>query len=262
MLVEIVNSAPLFFLIFARVTALIETAPLLSSDGIPQIAKVGLGFFAAFVVFPWVKKAGYPIPPMGLEYAMLVVGEALVGVLIGFFLDLVYSVFQLAGQYFALQMGFGASEVFDPLSQIEMPVMGQYLNLIAMFIFVSTGGFQKLFLVGVYRSFQAMKAADLVVHREGIMKLLLFSLSDLFAQALIISLPILGTLFLITVAMGLLAKAAPQMNLLMMGFPITIGVAFLVMLAILPMMVEAFSRIIDLSFERLLDMMSQMRRPA
>lgn len=251
MLADLVVNAQLFFLVFARVTALVETAPLLSSDSIPQIAKIGLAFFASFVVFPWVKTLGYPMPSFGLEYALLAVGEALVGVVVGFFLTMIYSGFQLAGQYYSLQMGFGASEVFDPLAQIEIPIMGQFLNLIAMLIFLIVGGFQKIFLVGVFRSFEAMRAVDLVLHREYLFRMVFSGMARLFEQSLVISFPILGTLFLVSVAMGLLAKAAPQMNLLMMGFPISIGVAFLVLFLTLPMLAEVFSAVIDYSFEEL-----------
>jgi len=259
MLSDLAANAQLFFLIFARVTALIETAPLVSSEAVPQIAKIGLSFFASFVVFPWVRTLGYPIPAYGAEYLLLVVGEALLGVAIGFFLTMIYSGFQLAGQYYSLQMGFGASEVFDPLAQIEIPIMGQFLNLIAMFIFLVVGGFQQIFLVGVYRSFQAMRAVDLVIHRNDLFKMLVMGMAKLFEQSLVISFPILGTLFIVSVAMGLLAKAAPQMNLLMLGFPISIGVAFLILFVTLPMLVEAFSGIIDDSFESLLRFMAAAR---
>ncbi len=263
MLTTLVADAQLFFLIFARVVALVETAPLLSSDATPQIAKIGLGFFAAFAVFPWVQAAGYPIPEFGLAYALLVAGEALVGIAMGFFLTMIYSGFQLAGQYYSLQMGFGASEVFDPLAQIEIPIMGQFLNLVAMLIFLIVGGFQKIFLAGVFRSFQAMKAVDLVIHRDSIVRMVLSGMARLFEQSLVISFPILGTLFLVSVAMGLLAKAAPQMNLLMLGFPLSIATAFLVLFLTLPLLAEVFSAVIDYSFEeifRLLSFIEEARR--
>jgi flagellar biosynthetic protein FliR len=253
----LIGNAQLFFLLFARIVALIETAPLLSSDSVPQIAKIGLGFLTAFAIFPWMNAAGYPIPVFGLQYALLVFGEALVGVIIGFFLTMIYSGFQLAGQYYSLQMGFGASEVFDPLAQIEIPIMGQFLNLIAMYIFLVVGGFQKIFFVGVFRSFQALRAVDLVIHRDYIFRMVFSGMARLFEQSLVISFPILGTLFLVSVSMGLLAKAAPQMNLLMLGFPISIGVAFLVLFVTLPVLAEVFTAVIDYSFEEVLRLLSR-----
>jgi flagellar biosynthetic protein FliR len=241
----------LFVLIAVRVLAMVEVAPLLSGQGVPQVAKVGLAGFAAALVFPSVKAAGYAIPDDGMAYGMLVVGEAMIGLVMGFFLSIVYSAFTTAGQFFSLQIGFGASETYDPLAEIELPLMGQFLNLIAMFIFVSTSGFQKLFLVGVQGSFKAMRAIDLVNRRDDLVKFLLNSTGALFQQALILSLPVLGTLFIVTVAMGLVSKAAPQMNLLTEGFSITLTVTFFIMLSALPFMMEAFSHLIEASFDDL-----------
>ena len=241
----------LFVLIAVRVLAMIEVAPLLSSQGVPQVAKVGLAGFAAALVFPSVKVAGYAIPADGLAYALLIVGEAMIGLVMGFFLSIVYAAFTTAGQFFSLQIGFGASETYDPLAEVELPLMGQFLNLIAMFIFVSTSGFQKLFLIGVQGSFKAMRAMDLVSRRDDLVHFLLKSVGALFQQALILSMPVLGTLFIVTVAMGLLSKAAPQMNLLTEGFSITLTVTFFIMLSAMPFMMEAFSHLVEASFDDL-----------
>jgi flagellar biosynthesis protein FliR len=241
----------LFILIAARVLAMIEVAPLLSGQGVPQVAKIGLAGFAAAVVFPSVKAAGYPIPEDGMAYAMLVIGEAMIGLIMGFFLSIVYAAFTTAGQMFSLQMGLSASETYDPLAEIEIPVVGQFLNLIAMFVFVSTSGFQKLFLVGVKGSFDAMRAVDLVTRRNDIIQYLVKASGALLQQSLVLAMPVLGTLFLVTVAMGLLSKAAPQMNLLTEGFPITLMVTYIIMITALPFMMEAFSHLIEASFDDL-----------
>jgi flagellar biosynthetic protein FliR len=241
----------LFLLVAVRVLAMIEVAPLLSSDGIPQVAKVGLAGFAAAVVFPAVKAAGYPIPADGMAYALLLHGESMIGLIMGFFLSIVYAAFTTAGQFFSLQMGFGASETYDPLSEIELPLMGQFLNIIAMFVFVSTSGFQKLFLLGVQGSFKAMRAVDLVTRRDDLVQFIVRASGALLQQALILAMPVLGTLFIVTVAMGLLSKAAPQMNLLTEGFPITLTITYVILLTALPFMMEAFSHLIEASFDDL-----------
>jgi flagellar biosynthesis protein FliR len=241
----------LFVIIAVRIVAMIEVAPLLSGQGIPQVAKLGLAGFAAALVFPSVKAAGYAVPDDGMAFALLIVGEAMIGLVMGFFLTIVYSAFTTAGQFFSLQIGFGASEVYDPLAEVELPLMGQFLNIIAMFIFVSTSGFQRLFLVGVQGSFKAMRAIDLVTRRDDLVQFLLRSTGGLFQQSLILAMPVLGTLFVVSVAMGLLSKAAPQMNLLTEGFPISLAVTFFILLSSLPFMMEAFSHLIDASFDDL-----------
>lgn len=247
----LVANAQIYLLLFVRVFAMLQIAPLVSSGSVPVLVRAVLALLSAVLVYPMVSSVGYVIPESGLAYAMLIIGEAMIGIVMGFMLSLIYAAFQTAGQFFSLQMGFGASQVFDPLAQIEIPLMGQFLNVIAMFVFVFTAGFQKIFLTGVFYSFQSIRAIDLVILREDLVTTMLRGLSSLFENALIISFPILGALFLVQIVMGLLAKAAPQMNLLMMGFPVSIGVAFIILMVALPFIMESFDRFIGYGFDQI-----------
>ncbi len=251
---QLIEHAQVFLLILVRVYALLRIAPLFSSGSVPGIVRVGLSFFTAVAVLPGVLEVGYPIPDSGLQYALLLAGEVLVGIITGFSLVIVYSAFQLAGQFFSLQMGFAASQVFDPLAQMEIPVMGQFFYIVAMLTFVSIDGFQKIFIYGVERSIVSVRAVDFVIGRDYILRTMFSGLGRIFEQGLVIAFPILGTLMLVSITMGLFAKAAPQMNLLMLGFPIAIGVAFILMLLIAPVLIETFSKIIEGSFESILRM--------
>ncbi|MDR0641089.1 MAG: flagellar biosynthetic protein FliR [Treponema sp.] len=269
---EILLWAPAFLLIAARALAIIETAPLLSSDAIPQAAKISLAALAAFAVlprgidpspgfmdsYPMFRLDPVVLNPLGLYFFLLLIGEAVIGVITGFFITIIFSAFSTAGQFFSLQMGFGASETFDPLSQIENPLMGQYLNLVAMLVFLIAGGFQELFLGGFWRSVQSLSIASLAAGREQVLGMLLMGLSRLFLDAIIISMPILGTLFLTSLATGLISKAAPQINILSEGFPVSITVAFLLIFTSLPYMMEAFSRVIDAGFSSFQDLLVQV----
>jgi flagellar biosynthetic protein FliR len=249
---ELIAAAPVFLLVAVRALAMVETAPLLSSDANPQVVKVALAGFAAYAVFPEARTV-WTLPIYGegvvsLTFLLLVIGEGIIGIIIGFFMTIVFSAFSTAGQFFSLQMGFGASETFDPLSQIENPLLGQYLNLVAMLVFLSMGGFHALFLGGFWRSIQSINVVSLAAGREAVVRMLLSGLSRLFLDAIVISMPILGTLFLTTLATGLISKAAPQINILTEGFPISITVAFVLILATMPFMVEAFSRVVEAGF--------------
>lgn len=259
MLDDLVRNADLFFLIAVRILALVETAPLLSGEGVPQPAKVALAGFAAAAVFPWVAAAGYAQPDGAAAYVAAVVGEALIGIIIGFFLNVIYAAFTTAGQFFSLQMGFGASETYDPLAQTEIPVVGQFLNLIAMFIFINVSGFQRLFLLGVERSFRSLRASDLLLNRQDWFSYAAGSIGAMFGDALILAFPIFGTLLLVSVTMGLLSKAAPQMNLLTEGFPLAIITAFALMASAMPYMIEAFAGLIEVGFETVAGMMGSRR---
>jgi flagellar biosynthetic protein FliR len=262
---DLMRSAPVFLLLFARALAMIEVAPLLSSDSIPQTAKISLALFAAFAVYPsasaqsdWAELPGMTRGIFSISYALLILGEGLIGIIIGFFMTIIFSAASSAGQFFSLQMGFGASETFDPLAQIENPLMGQFLNLVAMLTFLLTGGMQEMFLGGFAASVKSLNIVELVNGRENVTFMLAGGLGRLFINAIVISMPVLGTLFLTSLATGLISKAAPQINILSEGFPISISVAFILIMATLPFMVEALGRILEGGFRSLQDLYIQV----
>jgi flagellar biosynthetic protein FliR len=258
----VLGAAPAFLLVVARALAVIETAPLISQESVPQVAKIALAGLLSYAVFPVTQMPDWePLLAQaaaapgtmanvmfGLRFALLLIGEAVIGIITGFFMNLVFAAFSTAGQFFSLQMGFGAAETFDPISQQENPLMGQYLSLVAMLTFIAIGGLRELFLGGFQRSIEALSILALVQGRDHIVTMLLGGLSRLFINAFLLSLPILGTLFLTSLTTGLISKAAPTINILSEGFPLSITVAFVLIYATLPFMIEAFAAVIDAGF--------------
>lgn len=258
MLNEIVTNAPYFFLVVVRCFALISTTPLLSSSAVSRIAKIVLAGCISFVVFPTIYNAPYDFAPYSLEYLLLLVAEALIGIITGFFITAIFAAFSSAGQFFSLQMGFSAAEAYDALAQVENPLMGQFFNLCAMLCFLQIEGFKNLFLGGVFRSFEAISAYSLVLYKDNFLQFVLSSLTDLFFAALMIALPMMGTLFIINVTMGLLSKAAPQMNLLSEGLPITILVSFFLLTLLVPKLINYFTTFIGMGFSDLEQLFAQI----
>jgi len=275
---NILSFGPVFLLIAARAVGMIQTAPLLSSDAIQPAAKFALAGLAAFAVLPTAEifmainsPNGIVTLPGGtlsdlryetftLRFALLVVGELVIGIIIGFYITIIFAAFSTAGQFFSLQMGFGASETFDPVAQVENPLMGQYFNLVSMLIFVTIGGFHQLFLGGFWRSVQTVNIISLIEGKEHVVTMLASGLSRLFLDAIIIAMPILGTLFLTSLTTGLISKAAPQINILSEGFPISIMTAFILLIASLPFMIEAFTRVIESGFTNIQTLYTQIGR--
>lgn len=261
MLERIVANAPIFLLVAVRCFALIMTLPLFSSRTVSRRAKVALTAYMAFFICPQISTstgayAQYAqfISPTGnfnLEYVLLLIGEGLIGIIMGLYISMIFAAFSTAGQFFAFQMGFSASEVYDALSQVENPLMGQYFNLIAMLIFLQNHWFQKLFLGGLVTSFKTINAFSIINNSDQLLKFLLGGLSTLFKDALIISLPIMGTLFLINIAMGILSKAAPQIKLMADGFPIMMLTAFFIITALMPYLCNFFTESFEDGFKQL-----------
>jgi flagellar biosynthetic protein fliR len=246
----ILNRAGNFLLIVARVGGLIFTAPLLSTRSVSRIVKVALAGFIAFLCLPYYPFNNYT-EIFDFHYLLLLLGEALIGILTGFYILMIFSTFSTAGQFFAYQMGFGASGVYDTLSQVENPLMGQYFNFIAAIIFLQIKGFQRLFFTGVVESIKKVNCFVFLENERSIVDLLFKSMVTLFLNAMVMSMPIMGTLLLIHVTMGLLTKAAPQMNLLSEGFPVTILVTFFLLTIMFPFLINTFDEILEGGFTSL-----------
>lgn len=258
MLDEILSQAPVFLLIFARIFAMLLVLPMFSMRSASRVAKVALAGYIAFFIFgtcdlsyylPYIAQDG----SFSMEFFLILIGEVLIGIILGFFITMIFSAFSTAGQFLAFQMGFSAASSYDSLSQVENPLMGQFFNLIAMLVFMQTHWFQKLFLQGLVTSFSSLNAISIVQSTESIVKFVISGLSSLFVDALVISLPVMGSLFLISICTGLLTKAAPQMNLLSEGFPIMIMLAFVIIAFILPDMIDFFVRSFEKGFADLFD---------
>lgn len=245
---EMMQNIGVFFLCFARIFAFILTTPLLATQAVPRIAKIALALLVTALIFPQAFAISFSGDVFSAGYLLLLIGEALLGVLTGFFVTIIFSVFGTAGQFFSYQMGFSASSVYDSLSQVENPLMSQYLNFLAILVFIQVNGFQKLFLGGLLQSIQSINCFLFLQNQEAVASFFLKLLSLLFYYGFIIAMPIVGTLFLIHVGMGLLTKAAPQMNLLAEGFPITILLTFILLFFLVPQMMNFFEGILDASF--------------
>jgi flagellar biosynthesis protein FliR len=235
-----------FLLIMMRMNSMMIIAPFFSSGVIPFKVKALISFLITLVIFPMVAKDGYIIPGDIGGYSLLILKEVLIGLYLGFLLSLIFTAFQLAGEYYSVLVGFGISEVLDPLAQVSIPLIGQLKNMIGLLIFLVINGHHFL-IKAIYRSYELV---PLVSFEEGVfnalMKYVVYSMSGMFIIALKIALPVLATVFLVEVSLGILAKAAPQMNILMLGFPIKIAVAFGIIILISPLII----RIMYVSLER------------
>jgi flagellar biosynthetic protein FliR len=193
------------------------------------------------------------IPSNIIDYGLMVVSQMMIGFVIGFIIALIFTAFQLAGEFFSFQMGFGITEVFDPLSQIEVPLVGQFQYLLAILVFLAING-HHLLITALYQSFEVIPIfnfSDVAkIQQLGISLTKLFS--NTFMIALKIAFPIMATMLVVAFVLGLLAKASPQMNVFMVGFPLQIGIGLLTYLIVMPFLIEAIGKIINFIFDDIL----------
>ncbi len=224
-----------FLLILARVSGIFFITPFFGSALIPMRVKAGLALFISLLLFPVITPyINYSIPQSPFYYGIFLLSQVLIGMMIGFLLYLVVSAFQISGEFYSITMGYGIANVFDPLAQIEQPLIGQLLALFALFAFISIEGPQMV-IIGICHSFDSLPGLNLEMTRP-ISDFVVQTFAGIFVSALKIGMPIIGILLLVMFAMGLLSKAAPMINIMIVGFPITIVIGLLTLMFIIPML--------------------------
>lgn len=235
---------------FLRVLAVFTAAPIFSSRAFPVRARIGLAFLVAFAA-----QASMPDQPLidinGPHALGAVVQQVGVGLAIGFTVRLIFSAFELAGQVVGFQMGLGFSAFFDPATSAQSSAMGRFYANMAMLLFIVVNG-HLMVLMAVIHSFEAFPVdqnflqalASMQLHRLG---------TELFSSAFWIALPVVAMLMFANLALGIVSRVAPQMNIYAIGFPVTLSVGLIGVAVTLPMLEHPFTALM----ERMMDVFAR-----
>lgn len=234
----------IFLLVLLRISALLVVAPIFGHRLYMARAKIGMAFMISLVVFPLVADQGLQVPEGIFPYVFMMVREALMGMVLGFTVLLLFIGIQFAGQLAGLQMGFGIVNVIDPQSHGQVSIIAQFLNILAVLIVLSIDG-HHLILQGLMASFDAVPLGG-VEFKAPIAEKIISLSSQIFGIAIKISAPILISLLSISVALGVLARTVPQMNVFIVGFPVQLAVGMSVLVASLPLFQIMISKAMQL----------------
>lgn len=238
-MLDFIPAFPAFLLIFVRVTSFFLMMPLFSYRTIPAAHKIGLGFFLAVIMFSAI---GAPEIAIDGAYFLLIVKEALVGLMIGFIAALMMSAVQIAGGFIDFQMGFAIANVIDPQTGAQSPLMGQYLYTIALLFLLTVNG-HHLLIDGIFYSynFVPLDQAMAPLGNQSTAEFIIMSFNKMFLIAFQMSMPVVGSLFLVDVALGIVARTVPQLNIFVVGMPVKIAVSFLVLIAVMGVLMMVIS---------------------
>jgi flagellar biosynthesis protein FliR len=217
-----------FVLVLLRVSAIIVTIPVISESTVPAKIKVALSIIIAVIIFPLVAPQMPPINKFHfIELIFLMIGEVLIGVTIGFVSRLVFAAIQVAGDIIGFEMGFSVASVIDPMSSEQVSIVTELQYMIAMLVFLSVNA-HHLFFQAIVQSYVLI--APLSFHFSGQLMQFIFDVSkDMFVVALKLGAPIIAVMVFTNVALGVVARTVPQMNIFIVGFPlqISLGLIFL-----------------------------------
>ncbi len=220
MLGEIGIGGQKFILVFFRTAAVLWLLPVFSSRAVSVPFKAGLSLLIAFLLFETIEMA-----PAADPYAMflLIMKETLVGIAMGFFVRLLFTMAYAAGEVMSMQSGFGFARFMDPSSMSYMSVLEQFQNLFAIMIFFAIDA-HHMVLSGLAQSFRLVPLGT-----ASLQPALLYGVTKttghIFSVALKIGAPVIVTLFLVELALGLLSRMIPQINVFVEGLPLKIILA-------------------------------------
>jgi flagellar biosynthetic protein FliR len=224
---------------FCRIAALFGTAPIFQHRSIPMPVKIGLAALIAALVSSNIA-APSPVAILSLDGLLMLAQQVIIGSALGLTIRLVFAAIELTGNVVGLQMGLGFALFFDPEHSAQTPVVGSLLNYLSILLFLGING-HLLMIAAVTESFHTFPLTDGSSIALGWHAIVLQG-SAIFSIGLHIALPVLATLLLTNVALGILTRAAPQLNLFSVGFPLTLLVGLASLALALPYMQPLMER--------------------
>ena len=224
---------PLFGVILIRVAGIVVAIPAFSSRTVPLHVRIGLLIGLTVILFPIVSDQIRPLTISFPQIVPLLFTEFMVGMVLGFAISFVMNAFIIAGELIGIQMGINLISALDPIAGGQVPILGQFMGLLGMLIFLAIDGHHMMF-EALVASFQLVPPMH--VHFSGFLVESVLKLGvGMFVLALKVGAPVMTAVFIVTLGMGILGRTIPQLNVMLNNVPITIGVGLLVLGLSLPL---------------------------
>ena len=233
---------------FLRIGAMVMAAPLFGARSIPQRVRLGIALAVTMVVAPLLA----PMPavdPLSPSALLIAAQQLLIGVAMGFAVQLVFSALITGGQLVAMQMGLGFAAMVDPQNGTQVPVVSQFYLMMGTLLFLALNGHLALITVLV-ESFRTMPVGVHGLTPADIWEIVRWS-GLIFSGAVTIALPALAALLIVNLAFGVMTRAAPQLNIFAIGFPLTVLFGFVVVIFTLPSVLPQSSQLWTDTFQLL-----------
>ncbi|TKI08289.1 flagellar biosynthetic protein FliR [Martelella alba] len=243
-----------YFWPLVRILALIATAPLFSEPTIPTRIKLGVGALTTLLVAPG-------LPPVhttlfSVAGFWLVMKELLIGTALGLSMQFTFAAVRMAGEVIGLQMGLSFATFLDPASGLNMPILAQLLNLLAILVFTSLNG--HLWMISILvDSFHSLPISGQPLNANAFMAICRAG-GTIFISGLMLALPMITLLLTMNIALGLLNRVSPQLTVFVIGFPLTLTIGILTFSLLLPLLAPFCEKLMGESFDLLADILRGM----
>jgi flagellar biosynthetic protein FliR len=231
-----------FLLVLFRASTLMVTLPFFSSTNIAGVVKAGFSLALAVLLVPVVQLDPNLIPRDLASLSIMALQEIMIGAILGLSVRLLLTSVQIMGQLVGFQMGFAVANVIDPMGGGQVSILAQFAYLMTLLVLLIVGG-HYYFFKALADSFTLVPPGSFSLS-QSLMDQFMGLASRMFSLAVRLGAPVIGALLFTQVTLGILAKTVPQMNILMVGFPLTVSVGIiffsLTLISLIPMMVNIF----------------------
>jgi flagellar biosynthetic protein FliR len=235
----------IFLIVFVRTSGIFIVSPFFSSQNIPNTVKAGLTFFISIIL---TLVLDVDVNSLEINAFQLIVKELMVGITIGFICYLFLSAFYTMGQIIDMSMGFGMVNVIDPQNRIQVPLMGNFYYILAFLILLGING-HHVIIKALVDSYKFLPVGSFEFN-ENVALFLVELLSRIFAIGFMLSTPIIISIFLVDLILGILVRTIPQMNVFVVGLPLKILAGLIVMIITIPIFNTVVSDIINLMSDK------------
>ena len=238
-----------FFFPLARILALVTTAPPFNNQGLNTQARLILGLTIAFAIAPALPPTA-AIDPASGPGLLLFALQVLIGLTMGFAMRLVFSAIDLAGTMISNQMGLGFATAYDPQSAAQTAVVSEFLGMLALLIFLAING-HLMVIAMLGRSFTLLPIGSTTIASTSWQNLANAG-GVIFSSGVLLSLPVVCALLIANIALGVLGRVAPQLNLMAIGFPITIVLGFSALIVSLSYLATPLQQLFEFGLQSML----------
>ncbi len=234
----LLTNAPAFIFVLARTGSILLLFPFYRFVFMPIRVKLGLVGIIALTLVPLV--GSVPMPAGLLELAVGLGREILIGFTIGLVTNFIFTGVEFAGHIMGYQMGLAMANVYDPLNNSQISILGRLTGLLAMLVFLGANG-HLLIIMTIKKSFDLIPPYGFHL-TESLGDGVLTISREIFIIGIRLSAPVMAVVFFLNLTLGILSKAVPQLNMFVVGFAIIIAAGFVVLLLTLPAMQGAMEK--------------------
>ncbi|WP_010249126.1 flagellar biosynthetic protein FliR [Acetivibrio cellulolyticus] len=251
----LVNGIEVFLLIFIRMAGLFVIAPIFSRANIPTYLKIGFSFMLALILVNTISNQNIVINNI-YEFAALVIREFVVGITLGYVSYTIFNAIYIAGELIDMQIGFGVVNVIDPISNIQVSITSTFYFILCMLVFILCNG-HHILIRALFSSYEYVPLGQ-AVFGSGLQSRILEIFGGIFLIAFKIAAPMLTAILITDVALGVISKTVPQLNVFVVGMPLKIILGLAVMVLTMPLFISIVETLIKGMDSEMLNFLKNM----